>query len=125
MSSKYEKLIWDLFQYFDFSLLLIFQIGAIYMWSYVYNIVRIYSSCTNSEGEKLDNSTENITPMEETTEKLSNSRMRPLLPLNGCSAVKDHLNHFELDCSITARKPQVGKSSNFDLYVSVNFFLCC
>ncbi|GAY57737.1 hypothetical protein CUMW_181750 [Citrus unshiu] len=82
-------------------------IGAIYMWSYVYNIVRIYSSCTNSEGEKLDNSTENITPMEETTEKLSNSRMRPLLPLNGCSAVKDHLNHFELDCSITARKPQV------------------
>lgn len=82
-------------------------IGAIYMWSYVYNIVRIYSSCTNSEGEKLDNSTENITPMEDTTEKLSNSRMRPLLPLNGCSAVKDHLNHFELDCSITARKPQV------------------
>ncbi|KAH9802334.1 protein PIN-LIKES 1 [Citrus sinensis] len=82
-------------------------IGAIYMWSYVYNIVRIYSSCTNSEGEKLDNSTENITPMEETTEKLSNSRMRPLLPLNGCSAVKDHLNHFELDCSITARKPQI------------------
>ncbi|KAH9802333.1 protein PIN-LIKES 1 [Citrus sinensis] len=63
-------------------------IGAIYMWSYVYNIVRIYSSCTNSEGEKLDNSTENITPMEETTEKLSNSRMRPLLPLNGCSAVQ-------------------------------------
>ncbi|GAY65834.1 hypothetical protein CUMW_244120, partial [Citrus unshiu] len=84
------------------------KIGAIYMWSYVYNIVWIYSSCTNSEGEKLDNSTENITPMEETTEKLSNSHMKPLLPLNGCSAIKDHLNHFDHDCSITARKPQVG-----------------
>ncbi|ESR44766.1 hypothetical protein CICLE_v10003371mg [Citrus x clementina] len=85
-----------------------YGIEAIYMWSYVYNIVRMYSSCTNSEGEKLDNSTENVTPMEETTQKLSKSRKKPLLPLNGCSAVKGHLNHFDHDCSITARKPQVG-----------------
>ncbi|KAJ4714002.1 putative Auxin efflux carrier family protein [Melia azedarach] len=80
-------------------------IGAIYMWSYVYNIVRIYSS--NNSGQKQDDFTENVKSVGETTENLSNSSMEPPLPLNGCSAVKVHLNQFEIDRTTSKGKTEV------------------
>lgn len=97
---------------FFLFILLIFQIGAIYMWSYVYNIVRIYSS--NNSGQKQDDFTENVKSVGETTENLSNSSMEPPLPLNGCSAVKVHLNQFEIDRTTSKGKTEVGY-----VYISV------
>ncbi|KAL5752246.1 hypothetical protein ACOSQ2_022753 [Xanthoceras sorbifolium] len=80
-------------------------IGAIYLWSYVYNIVRLYSS-KNSEAAKL-NSTQRANPVGEGAENLSNSRMGPLLPLNQCSVKEDCLDHFELDCPLSEGRPKV------------------
>ncbi|KAJ0040963.1 hypothetical protein Pint_28770 [Pistacia integerrima] len=71
-------------------------IGSICLWSYVYNIVRIYSN-KNSEGAKLGDFTESTKSEVETAASLSNSRLGPLLPLNVSSLKEDHLGHLELD----------------------------
>ncbi|XP_031269229.1 protein PIN-LIKES 3-like isoform X3 [Pistacia vera] len=71
-------------------------IGSICFWSYVYNILRIYSN-KNSEGAKLDDFTESTKSEVETAASLSNSRLGPLLPLNVSSLKEDHLDHQELD----------------------------
>ncbi|KAK2657706.1 hypothetical protein Ddye_010758 [Dipteronia dyeriana] len=82
-------------------------IGAIFLWSYVYNIVRLFSS-KSFDATKLDNSTEtqSINPVSD-AENLSNSHMGPLLPLNECSVKAYHLDQFELDCPISEGRPKV------------------
>lgn len=92
---------------------MMFQIGAIYLWSYVYNIVRIHSN-KNSEGAKLDDFTESTKSEVETAENLSNSRLGSLLPLNLSSPKEDHLDHLELDrANISEGKPKVTSLSGF------------
>ncbi|TXG59227.1 hypothetical protein EZV62_013800 [Acer yangbiense] len=83
-------------------------IGAIFLWSYVFNIVRLYSS-KSFEATKLDNSTErqSINPVNERAENLSNSHTGPLLPLNESSVKAYHLDQFELDCPISEGRPKV------------------
>ncbi|KAK1587395.1 hypothetical protein Q3G72_012407 [Acer saccharum] len=83
-------------------------IGAIFLWSYVYNIVRLYSS-KSFEATKLGNSTEtqSINPVNERAENLSNSHTGPLLPLNESSVKAYHLDQFELDCPISEGRPKV------------------
>ncbi|KAH7566132.1 hypothetical protein JRO89_XS08G0100200 [Xanthoceras sorbifolium] len=77
-------------------------IGSVYLWLYVYNIIRLYSS-KNCEASRLDNSTEiSINPVVGD----SNSRTGPLLPLNGFSPKEDSLDQFEQDCPISEGKPQ-------------------
>ncbi|XP_020539852.1 protein PIN-LIKES 1 isoform X2 [Jatropha curcas] len=78
-------------------------IGAVYMWSYVYNIMRIYSS-NNCEGAKLDDLTKVANSPGETTENLSKCSAGPLLPLKNHSPNEDHTNHFELDCTVSEEK---------------------
>ncbi|KAL5752249.1 hypothetical protein ACOSP7_022435 [Xanthoceras sorbifolium] len=78
-------------------------IGSVYLWLYVYNIIRLYSS-KNCEASRLDNSTEiSINPVVGD----SNSRTGPLLPLNGFSPKEDSLDQFEQDCPISEGKPQM------------------
>ncbi|KAK0603855.1 hypothetical protein LWI29_009417 [Acer saccharum] len=83
-------------------------IGAIFLWSYVYNIVRLYSS-KSFEATKLGNSTEtqSINPVNERAENLSNSHTGPLLPLNESSVKAYHLDQFELDCPISEGRPKI------------------
>ncbi|XP_044511067.1 protein PIN-LIKES 1-like [Mangifera indica] len=82
-------------------------IGAIYMWSYVYNIMRICSN-KRSEGAKPDDFTESAKPAVETAENLSNSHLGSLLPLKSSSPREDHLDHLELDqANISEGKPKV------------------
>ena len=80
------------------------------MWSYVYNIVRIFSS-KNSEEAKVDD-TDNIRPVGERDDgNLSPKEghcIGPLLPVIGCSPKEDHLDQFERDCPISEGKTKVG-----------------
>ncbi|KAL5818890.1 hypothetical protein ACOSQ4_022732 [Xanthoceras sorbifolium] len=68
-------------------------IGAIYLWSYVYNIMRIFSSKT-SEVAKLHD-TDSIKPVVGSSENLPNSCTGPVLPLNVSSPKEDHLDQSE------------------------------
>lgn len=90
--------------------LVIFQIGAIYMWSYVYNLVRL-SSTAGSRPTEQDNSTEMINQTK-SSEIVSNTRIEPLLPLNESSIKEANTEQFELKVSspVTAsdEKTKVG-----------------
>lgn len=83
-----------------------FQIGAIYMWSYVYNIMRIYSS-KDCEVPKVEAFAKVAKSPRETPENLSKVSTGPLLPLQGHSPNEDHIDHFELDCAMSKRKAEV------------------
>lgn len=83
-----------------------FQIGAIYMWSYVYNIMRIYSS-KDCEVPKVEAFAKVAKSPRETPENLSKGSTGPLLPLQGHSPNEDHIDHFELDCAMSKRKAEV------------------
>ncbi|TXG59226.1 hypothetical protein EZV62_013799 [Acer yangbiense] len=79
-------------------------IGSIYMWLYVYNIVRIFSSKNSEIITKPDNIDSTIKSVAERAENVPNSRTGPLLPLNiGCSPKEDRL-----DSPISEGKPKVG-----------------
>ncbi|KAK2657707.1 hypothetical protein Ddye_010759 [Dipteronia dyeriana] len=67
-------------------------IGSIYMWLYVYNIVRIFSSKNPEVITKTDNIDSTIKSIAERAENVPNSHTGPLLPLNiGCSPREDCL----------------------------------
>ncbi|OAY61024.1 protein PIN-LIKES 3 [Manihot esculenta] len=80
-------------------------IGAIYMWSYVYNIMRIYSS-KDCEVPKVEAFAKVAKSPRETPENLSKVSTGPLLPLQGHSPNEDHIDHFELDCAMSKRKAE-------------------
>lgn len=83
-----------------------FQIGAIYMWSYVYNIVRIYSS-NDSEGDKQDVISNGPKCTGGSSETLSKCSSPPLLPLKDNSQNEDNVDRFKLSCSMSNGKEKV------------------
>jgi hypothetical protein len=84
-----------------------FQIGAMYLWSYVYHIVRVYSSSKDSDEPKLDELPEGAESAGETTENLPKCRTAPLLPLKEPSLEEGHMEHLELDCVVPQEKAKV------------------
>ncbi|XP_042495647.1 protein PIN-LIKES 3-like [Macadamia integrifolia] len=82
-------------------------IGAIYLWSYVYNIVRISSrKCT----EAIDESTSNSS--KEPSTLLNGSCKEPLLSKD-LSILENQSDHFALPCSSSEARPQVPISVKF------------
>ncbi|CAK7355881.1 unnamed protein product [Dovyalis caffra] len=79
------------------------MIGSIYLWSYVYHIMRIYSS-KDSDEAKLDALPEGTESAGETSENLPQRRTGPLLALKEPSFEEGHMEHFELDCVVSQEK---------------------
>ncbi|XP_015580458.1 protein PIN-LIKES 3 isoform X2 [Ricinus communis] len=82
-------------------------IGSIYMWSYVYNIVRLYSN-KDCGGTKLDAITKGAKSSGETPKNLSRCCTGPLLPLENSSRDEEHMDCFELECTLSKEKEEVS-----------------
>ncbi|KAI4351222.1 hypothetical protein L6164_005600 [Bauhinia variegata] len=99
------------------------NIGAIYMWSYAYNVVRIYScpSKNSNADNKVDDS--NMTPVspsksfesnkvntapEVDPENLHVCSTGPLVTKVDCTETNGHLNHLEVESGVPN-----GKSKGF------------
>ncbi|XP_043713493.1 protein PIN-LIKES 1-like isoform X2 [Telopea speciosissima] len=76
-------------------------IGAIYLWSYVYNIVRI-SSSKYTEG--IDESSSKSS--EEPSKVMNGSCREPLLSKD-LSILENQADHFALPCSSSEARPQI------------------
>ncbi|CAK7355880.1 unnamed protein product [Dovyalis caffra] len=85
-------------------------IGSLYIWSYVYNIVRIYSS-KDSDEAKPDALPEGAESAGETNES-SKCRAGPLLPLEDPSLGESHMQPLELDFSVSEEKAKVPFPEN-------------
>ncbi|XP_042507101.1 protein PIN-LIKES 1-like isoform X2 [Macadamia integrifolia] len=85
-------------------------IGAIFLWSYVYNLVRVSSKST----EGIDGSTNS----EEPSKVLNGSSTEPLLP-KGSPVLKNQTDHFALPCSSVEERPQVPISVKFRQYLQM------
>ncbi|KAK9284492.1 hypothetical protein L1049_023665 [Liquidambar formosana] len=81
-------------------------IGAIYLWSYVYNTVRIYSN-KSTEGAKTNESTINTKSFRETSVNLSKCCTGPLLPSEDCLMVEANSDPFQLPCTISEGKSKI------------------
>lgn len=77
----------------------IFQIGAIYLWSYVYNIMWIYSIKTNV-GANMSDSTISRMSSGENPYGISKCSQGPLLPSNGRLFTEASSYQPELPCMI-------------------------
>jgi len=104
-----------------------FQIGAMYLWSYVYHIVRVYSSSKDSDEPKLDELPEGAESAGETTENLPKCRTAPLLPLKEPSLEEGHMEHLELDCVVPQEKAKVIWNLNiylhfFSAFLSISIY---
>ncbi|KAF9689525.1 hypothetical protein SADUNF_Sadunf01G0101000 [Salix dunnii] len=80
-------------------------IGSLYIWSYVYNIVRIYSS-KDSDEAKPDDLPEDAESAGERNES-AKWRTGPLLPSEDPSLGESHVQHLELNCSVSEEKAKV------------------
>ncbi|KAF5200954.1 Auxin efflux carrier-like protein [Thalictrum thalictroides] len=76
-------------------------VGAIYLWTYVYNIVRI-SASKISERVEVDDSIGNQTYPGQSSKPFSESCREPLLPSDTCSISEHHADHFSLPSRFTA-----------------------
>ncbi|XP_043708621.1 protein PIN-LIKES 3-like [Telopea speciosissima] len=88
-------------------------IGAIYLWSYVYNIVRVYSS---KDIEGIDDSTSKS--IEETSKVLNGSCTEPLLSKD-LPVLENHADHFTLPCTSLDARLQVPISVKFRQYLKM------
>ncbi|XP_043713494.1 protein PIN-LIKES 1-like isoform X3 [Telopea speciosissima] len=88
-------------------------IGAIYLWSYVYNIVRI-SSSKYTEG--IDESSSKSS--EEPSKVMNGSCREPLLSKD-LSILENQADHFALPCSSSEARPQVPISVKFKQYLKM------
>ena len=77
----------------------IFQIGAIYLWSYVYNIMWIYSIKTNVEANMSDSTISRMSSGENPY-GISKCSQGPLLPSNGRLFTEASSYQPELPCMI-------------------------
>ncbi|XP_042493588.1 protein PIN-LIKES 3-like isoform X1 [Macadamia integrifolia] len=95
-------------------------IGALFLWSYVYNVVRISSSnCT----EAIDESTSNSS--EEPSAVLNGSCKEPLLS-NDLSILENQGDHFALPCSSSLKFASTltqGESCQFPISVKFKQYL--
>lgn len=89
------------------------QVGAVYLWSYVYNIVRISSSKSSKEVEIVDS------PVCKTSRETSISEpvsyKEPLLSSEAFVVSEDHADQFAMPCTRFEVKAQVC----FQLYVFI------
>lgn len=93
-----------------FYLILTLQVGAIYIWSYVYMIMRVFANKTSEDIDTHD-STISITFSGEPSETFSGTCTEALLPSSDCPSSDDHSDQVELP-----RTRSVGKVKVFKLY---------
>ncbi|GMY11046.1 protein PIN-LIKES 3-like isoform X1 [Fagus crenata] len=70
-------------------------VGAIYIWSYVYMMMRIFATKSIQDVDTHD-STISITLSGETAETFSETCTEPLLPSRDCPSSDDHSDHVEM-----------------------------
>lgn len=87
-------------------------ICSIYLWSYVYHIVRIYSSKDSDEPGLDELPEEGTGSAGETTENLPKCRAGPPLPLKEPSLEEGHMENLELDCVVSQQKAKEPFPSN-------------
>ena len=87
----------------------VLQIGAIYLWSYVYNIVRIFSSKVN-EKVNADEFTSNKKPNGATSKLLHGNSSEAVLPSENCSVSVDNANKLILP---SEEEKKVAPSASF------------
>ncbi|XP_050379227.1 protein PIN-LIKES 3-like [Argentina anserina] len=81
--------------------------GAIYIWSYVYNIVRISSKRITQDSSQS---------LEEASESDQVSYTEPLLSSKECGIVEDNADQYALPCTISQQDSKIeppSKSKNF------------
>ncbi|XP_061362918.1 protein PIN-LIKES 3-like [Gastrolobium bilobum] len=87
-------------------------LGSIYIWTYVYNIVRIYSSKISTE-VKVDDSMINpvfATAIETDPENLlTRSTGGALVTVDDRSQSNDHVKQFEIECTMPDKQAKVEK----------------
>lgn len=81
------------------------QVGAVYLWSYVYNIVRISSSKSSKVVEIVDSP--ECMSSRETSISEPLSYKEPLLSSVACVVSEDHADQFALPCTRFVGKAQV------------------
>lgn len=69
----------------------VLQVGAIYIWSYVYNIMRLYAN----KGSTTNDSTVEIKYAGETSQTLPESCTEALLPSRDCLDSRDYSDQVE------------------------------
>ena len=104
-----------------------FQICSIYLWSYVYHIVRIYSSKDSDEPGLDELPEEGTGSAGETTENLPKCSAGPLLPLKEPSLEEGHMENLELDCVVSQQKAKVISNLNaylhfFSTFLSISIY---
>ncbi|XP_054805437.1 protein PIN-LIKES 3-like [Prosopis cineraria] len=102
-------------------------IGSIYIWCYVYNIVRIYT-CEISNINRVDDSTvASVSAAERDPENLSACSTGQLVNVGKISQENDQMGQLEIEC--TNRQAKVIQWSdiiNWNMIsLSYTFLLCC
>ena len=106
-------------------LTLINQIVNIYTWTFVYNIVRVYS-CKSSNVNKVDNSTLNpVAAIETDPENNSKSSTGSPVTAEDFSGTVDHENQLEIERTSPDRRAKVILSSNYMDTFCVLFCIAC
>lgn len=79
-----------------FILFLLFQLGTIYIWTIVYNVVRIYSCKISNNEVKVDDSKGNPASQLETD------------PENISRSQTDHVKQLEIESTVSNGRPKVN-----------------
>lgn len=88
---------------------LIMQLGAIYIWSYVYPIMRIYANkATKDTGIHGSTTRDNISG--ETSYLHSEIGTEPLLPSEGCPSSEECMDQVEVHSTGSEGKAKVSSS---------------
>ena len=109
--------IYKLFKTFTLSVVLVLQVGHIYAWSIVYNILRIYTPKTkvvtfdeSTKFEEINN-----------PKNLSKCSIRALTPIKEESLSNGHIDQLQVECKVIDGQEKVGLFSNiyFTLFFSI------
>lgn len=108
------------------------QVGAIYIWSYVYMIMRVYANNSIKDVNTHD-STISITLSGESAETFPETCTEPLLPSRDCPSSDDHADQVELTHTTSEGKVKVFlasitiKSNTLPIFFStkkISFEIC-
>ena len=91
---------------------LIFQLGSIYTWSYVYNIVRIYTRKISNLATVDDSTVSAVSATETDTENPSKCSTEALVTAEDRSQTNDHVKQLEIECTVPDEQAKVNISSN-------------
>lgn len=84
-----------------------FQVGSIYIWSYVYNLVRIFT-CKSSNIDTVQDSTVNSVSATETDpENHSKCSTGQLVTVGDSSQANDHVGQLEIECKMPDKETKV------------------